>query len=73
MTEKKPDKPHVMPMQTVTSAEKTRSGLSREIQAKIGQQLRAMYDEIVQEGVPDRFAQLLSKLDRPSDDEGKAE
>jgi hypothetical protein len=48
------------------------SGLNREIQTKIGQQLRAMYDDVVQEGVPDRFAELLSRLDSPSD-EGKPE
>ena len=39
------------------------AGLNREIQAKIGQQLRAMYDDVVQEGVPDRFAELLRQLD----------
>ncbi len=31
-------------------------GLDRQIQAKIGQQLRAMYDDVVEQGVPDRFA-----------------
>jgi hypothetical protein len=31
-----------------------------------------MYDDVVQEGVPDRFAELLSRLDSPSD-EGKPE
>lgn len=41
------------------------SGLNREIQSKIGQQLRAMYDGVVQEGVPDRFADLLKRLDKP--------
>lgn len=73
MTEKKPDKSHVTQMHTAPSAEKAHTGLNREIQVKIGQQLRAMYDGIVQEGVPDRFAELLSKLDIPSEDEGKAE
>lgn len=38
-------------------------GLDRQVQAKIGQQLRAMYDEVVDQGVPDRFAELLKKLD----------
>lgn len=54
------------PMQTDTP-EKTNSGLNREIQAKIGQQLRAMFDEVVQEGVPDRFANLLRQLDTPAE------
>jgi hypothetical protein len=38
--------------------------LGREIQAKIGLQLRTLYNDIVSEGVPDRFADLLSKLDK---------
>jgi len=38
--------------------------LSHEIQRKIGQQLRAMYTDVVNEGVPDRFAELLSRLDK---------
>lgn len=37
--------------------------LNREIQTKIGQQLRAIYDDIVDQGVPDRFADLLRNLD----------
>jgi hypothetical protein len=31
-----------------------------------------MYDDVVQEGVPDRFAELLRRIDNPSD-EGKSE
>ena len=37
--------------------------LGRDVQAKIGNQLRALYDDIVQEGVPDRFVELLQRLD----------
>jgi hypothetical protein len=37
--------------------------LGRDVQQKIGQQLRAMYDDVVKEGVPDRFDELLRKLD----------
>jgi hypothetical protein len=40
--------------------------LNREIQTKIGQQLRAIYDDIVDQGVPDRFADLLRNLDSPA-------
>jgi len=43
--------------------------LSPEIQAKIGQQLRKFYDSVVSEGVPDRLAQLLKRLDKPKDGE----
>lgn len=55
------------PMQTESTPGKANSGLNREIQAKIGQQLRAMFDEVVQEGVPDRFADLLRQLDTPAE------
>jgi len=36
--------------------------LSREVQARLGQQLRAMYDEVVSQGVPDRFTALLDRM-----------
>ena len=38
--------------------------LGAEIQHKIGQQLRAMYADVVNEGVPDRFAELIQRLDK---------
>lgn len=37
--------------------------LGREVQARLGQQLRAVYDDVVNQGVPDRFAELLKQLD----------
>ena len=40
-------------------------GLNAEIQSRIGHQLRAMYDDVVRQGVPDRFAELIRKLDDP--------
>ena len=40
-------------------------GLNTEIQSRIGHQLRAMYDDVVRQGVPDRFAELIRKLDGP--------
>ena len=44
----------------------TKGGLNAEIQSRIGHQLRAMYDDIVRQGVPERFADLIRKLDVPS-------
>jgi len=41
-------------------------GLNAEIQSRIGHQLRAMYDDVVRQGVPDRFADLIRKLDVPA-------
>lgn len=45
-----------------TSAGK-QGGLNAEIQSRIGHQLRAMYDDVVRQGVPDRFADLIRQLD----------
>jgi len=42
---------------------KTEPRLGREIQTRIGHHLRAMYDDVVSQGVPDRFVDLLRKLD----------
>ena len=36
--------------------------LSRDVQARLGQQLRAMYDDVVNQGVPDRFTELLNRI-----------
>jgi len=36
--------------------------LGRDVQARLGQQLRAMYDEVVHQGVPDRFTDLINRL-----------
>jgi len=44
-----------------------KGGLNAEIQSRIGHQLRAMYDDVVRQGVPERFADLIRKLDVPED------
>jgi hypothetical protein len=38
--------------------------LGGDLQAHIGRQLRAVYDEVASEGVPDRFLKLLEELER---------
>ena len=43
--------------------------LGRDVQKKIGEQLRAYYDDVVSQGVPDRFAELLKRLDKPDGEE----
>ena len=40
------------------------ANLDREIQINIGDRLRAIHDDIVKQGIPDRFADLLSQLDK---------
>ena len=37
--------------------------LGRDVQARLGQQLRAMYDDVVNQGVPDRFTEILHRLE----------
>jgi hypothetical protein len=48
-----------------TAAPGKQGSLNAEIQSRIGHQLRAMYDDIVRQGVPERFADLIRKLDVP--------
>jgi Anti-sigma factor NepR len=40
-----------------------KNGLNAEIQSRIGHQLRTMYDDVIKQGVPDRFADLIRQLD----------
>jgi len=42
---------------------KSMAKLSPDIKSKIGQQLRIMYEEVVCQGVPDRFVEILRGLD----------
>jgi hypothetical protein len=53
-----------LPMRSRTKPE---PNLNREIQTKIGLQLRSLFDDIVKQGVPDRFVDLLGRLDEPGD------
>jgi Anti-sigma factor NepR len=41
--------------------------LGREVQARIGQQLRAMYDDVVRQGVPPHIADLVRRLSEQDD------
>jgi hypothetical protein len=50
-------------MQTDLHSRKTKVRLGRDVQSKLGQQLRAVFDDVVNQGVPDRFSILLDKLD----------
>ena len=55
------------PVERNAGASERDASLGKEIQSKIGDQLRAIYDDVVSEGVPDRFADLLKRLDRNDD------
>jgi hypothetical protein len=62
MNERKPAKTgSKMQLHDVSSPKN--AALSRQIQERIGQQLRAMYNDVVAQGIPDRFTELLKQLD----------
>lgn len=60
------------PMRTQMNQKKNEVRLGRDAQIRIGQQLRALYDDVVNEGVPDHIADLVRKLSE-QDDEGSRE
>jgi putative toxin-antitoxin system antitoxin component (TIGR02293 family) len=43
-----------------------------EVQPRIGQQMRALYDDVVRRGFPERFPELIRKLDKSDDIAGEA-
>jgi Anti-sigma factor NepR len=47
---------------------KNAPALGPDIMAAIGVELRRMYAEIIAEGVPERFAAILHRLDEPSNE-----
>lgn len=55
------------PMEAATTRNKRLNAkpakLGRDVQARLGQQLRAMYDDVVNQGVPDRFSDLIDRLE----------
>jgi uncharacterized protein YpiB (UPF0302 family) len=63
MKDQKPVKPRTQTQKNVTNEAKF--VLERDVQARIGKLLRTMYDDVVQQGVPERFANLLRQLDHP--------
>ena len=50
----------------VNQTTKPEARLGREVQARIGQQLRAMYDDVVNEGVPQNITDLIRRLSEQS-------
>jgi hypothetical protein len=75
MTEQKtPEKLQQMDTTSTKPAAPRRksASLGRDVQAKIGQQLRAYYDGLI-EPPPERFVELLQKLDKPAGERGSNE
>jgi hypothetical protein len=52
------------PNMTPEQADMPKARLEADLQAHIGRQLRAVYDEVVSEPVPYRFRKLLEELER---------
>ena len=48
-------------------AENADPTLGGDIRSRIGRQLREMYDDVVAQGVPDRFVELLNRLERQNE------
>jgi hypothetical protein len=59
-------------MQMDTPSRKAGGRLSREDQRRLGDILQRVYDDVIRQGVPDRFRDLLNELDNNSN-KGQAE
>jgi hypothetical protein len=63
------------PMETAAARSKKSNAkpakLGRDVQARLGQQLRAMYDDVVNQGVPDRFNEILNRLEGDAKKDGQ--
>jgi hypothetical protein len=57
-------------MQNEIHTRKRRGRLGRDAQAKLGKILHAYFDDVVKEGVPDRFNDLLRQFDERKDKGG---
>jgi hypothetical protein len=54
-------------MQNEVQTRKRRGRLGRDVQTKLGKTLQAYFDDVVKEGVPDRFKMLLQQLEERKD------
>ncbi len=61
----------MIPDASVNDKLSSEAKLDRTIQTRIGDQLRAMYDDLMQQPVPDRFAHLLSQLEQGDEEASK--
>jgi hypothetical protein len=54
-------------MHTDTPTRKSPGRLSREDQRRLGDILQRVYDDVIRQGVPDRFKELLDELEEPGE------
>ena len=59
--------PQAQPYAKMALAPKSTVRPESDIKARIGQQLRAMYSDVVNQGVPGRFSEILRRLDQVHD------
>src|SRR2546427_10484084 len=67
----KPPRPEAT-MHSDAQTRKAGGRLSREDQRRLGDILQRVYDDVVRQGVPDRFKDLLGELDGPQHGLGNA-
>ena len=72
MNTRKPSRP-IQSMKLQGSEMKPVAKLGTDVKAKIGEQLRQIYNDIVNQGVPERFVKILQGLDDPKDEGSKNE
>src|SRR5713226_2632001 len=68
----RPPSPEATTMHSDAQTRKAGGRLSREDQRRLGDILQRVYDDVIRQGVPDRFRDLLSELENAGDT-GQAE
>jgi anti-sigma factor NepR-like protein len=61
----------VIPEESLSDKLSSNPKLDRAAQTRIGDQLRAMYDDLMQQPVPDRFKDLLDQLEKRRGQKGE--
>jgi len=72
MTAQRDERQADVPEQAGRDGMPTGPQLDRATQTRIGDQLRSMYNELMDQPVPDRFTSLLQQLDQPRDAQEEA-
>jgi hypothetical protein len=58
-------------MQTDIQSRKSRGRLGRDVQSKLGKTLQSYFDDVLKEGVPDRFKALLEQIEEQQEERGQ--
>jgi hypothetical protein len=71
-TEDDKESPGTMQAHTADKAAPRPRKMDKSVHVAIGSRLRAYYDGVAREAIPDRFVELLKKLEEKDPDGGKA-